>query len=124
MPFCASARPGELARCFIDAQARPVYVVVVNRFVTSLTELTDDEVSSKALSFCCISTVFLSKTVPFRAVCPARQLAALWRGALEAIDSSGSTFGGASSAVRRSAVRDCNPGTLPFPSPPLLWLVS
>eukprot|EP01051_Picozoa_sp_SAG22_P015748 SAG22_NODE_2106_length_3005_cov_1.999656_3_plen_124_part_00 len=28
----------------------------------------DTAVSSKALSFCCASTVFLSKTVPFRAV--------------------------------------------------------
>ena len=30
-----------------------------------------DQVSCTALSFCCASTVFLSKTVPFRAVCPA-----------------------------------------------------
>eukprot|EP01051_Picozoa_sp_SAG22_P008961 SAG22_NODE_714_length_7722_cov_3.919585_11_plen_73_part_01 len=28
---------------------------------------------SKALSFCCASTIFLSKTVPFHAVCSARQ---------------------------------------------------
>eukprot|EP01051_Picozoa_sp_SAG22_P004897 SAG22_NODE_276_length_13167_cov_8.415825_2_plen_88_part_00 len=32
-----------------------------------------DKVSCKALSFCCASTVVLAKTVPFRAVCPARQ---------------------------------------------------
>eukprot|EP01051_Picozoa_sp_SAG22_P004846 SAG22_NODE_272_length_13192_cov_311.812495_4_plen_449_part_00 len=32
----------------------------------------DKAVSSKALSFCCASTTFLSKPVPFRAVCPAR----------------------------------------------------
>eukprot|EP01051_Picozoa_sp_SAG22_P003817 SAG22_NODE_191_length_15699_cov_19.660192_9_plen_275_part_00 len=31
-------------------------------------------VSCKALSFCCAFTVLLSKTVPFRAVCPARQV--------------------------------------------------
>eukprot|EP01051_Picozoa_sp_SAG22_P000666 SAG22_NODE_19_length_32182_cov_39.206963_23_plen_702_part_00 len=35
---------------------------IATRLVTELT------VSSKALSFCCVSTVFLSKTVPFRAV--------------------------------------------------------
>eukprot|EP01051_Picozoa_sp_SAG22_P001576 SAG22_NODE_63_length_23302_cov_17.506551_8_plen_225_part_00 len=34
-------------------------------------------VSSKALSFCCASTVFLSKTVPFRAV-PLDQLGQRW----------------------------------------------
>eukprot|EP01051_Picozoa_sp_SAG22_P003195 SAG22_NODE_152_length_17377_cov_191.856928_27_plen_50_part_00 len=30
-------------------------------------------VSCKALPICCASTAFLSKTVSFRAVCPARQ---------------------------------------------------
>eukprot|EP01051_Picozoa_sp_SAG22_P007664 SAG22_NODE_547_length_9252_cov_27.855894_10_plen_218_part_00 len=33
-------------------------------------------VSCKALSFCCASTVFLAKTVPFRAVSPARRTTA------------------------------------------------
>eukprot|EP01051_Picozoa_sp_SAG22_P010733 SAG22_NODE_982_length_6164_cov_32.072218_6_plen_201_part_00 len=37
------------------------------------TGVVGQEVRSKALPFCCASTVFLSKTVPFRAVCPARQ---------------------------------------------------
>ena len=37
---------GELVRAFIDAQARPVFVAVVNRFVRDMGELTDDELAA------------------------------------------------------------------------------
>lgn len=34
---------GEHARCFLDAQGRPMYVVVMKRFVAAMSELADDE---------------------------------------------------------------------------------